>query len=56
MATIPLVIYGLFRYLFLAISSPVGGEPERMLRDWRLMLTIVLWGALVVALTVLEKI
>jgi 4-hydroxybenzoate polyprenyltransferase len=55
MATIPFVIYGLFRYLFLAISSPVGSEPERMLRDWRLMLTIVLWGGMVVALTVLEK-
>jgi 4-hydroxybenzoate polyprenyltransferase len=56
MATIPFVIYGLFRYLFLAVSSPVGGEPERMLRDWKLMLTIALWGMMVVALTILERI
>lgn len=55
MATIPFVIYGVFRYLFLAISTPVGGEPERMLRDTRLMLTLFLWGVVVVALTLLAK-
>ena len=55
MATIPFVIYGLFRYLFLAISTPVGGEPERMMRDVRLMLTIFLWVVIVMALTIFGK-
>ena len=56
MATIPFVIYGVFRYLFLAVSSPVGGEPERMLRDVRLMSAIALWIAMIVMLTLLAKI
>ena len=55
MATIPFVIYGVFRYLFLSISTPTGGEPERMLRDARLMSAIVLWGVLIVALTMFAK-
>jgi len=55
MATIPFVIYGVFRYLFLAVSSPTGGEPERMLRDGKLMATLALWAALVVGLTLLAK-
>lgn len=56
MGTIPFVVYGLFRYLFLAISTPVGGEPERMLRDVRLVLTVFLWCFTVVVLTLLDKI
>ena len=56
MGTIPFVVYGLFRYLFLAISTPVGGEPERMLRDVRLVVTIFLWCGVVVALTLADKI
>lgn len=55
MTTIPFVIYGVFRYLFLAISSSVGGEPEQMLRDKRFLLNIALWIALVIALTLLAK-
>jgi rhodanese-related sulfurtransferase len=38
MTTIPFVVYGIFRYLLLAHSSPVGGEPEQMLRDRPLVL------------------
>jgi 4-hydroxybenzoate polyprenyltransferase len=55
MGTIPFVIYGVFRYLFLAISSSVGGEPEQMLRDKKLMINLALWGAVVVVLTLLER-
>ena len=55
MATIPFVVYGVFRYLFLAISSSVGGEPEQMLRDKRLMANLALWAIFIVALTLLEK-
>lgn len=55
MATIPFVVYGVFRYLFLAISSSVGGEPEQMLRDRKLMLNLGLWAVIVVLLTLVEK-
>ena len=55
MLSIPFVVYGIFRYLLLAHSSPVGGEPEQMLRDKPLMLNVALWGALVATLTLLEK-
>lgn len=55
MTTIPFVVYGVFRYLFLAHSSPVGGEPEQMMRDVKMMANIVLWGIVVALLTLLEK-
>ena len=53
MTTIPFVVYGVFRYLFLAHSSAVGGEPERMLKDKRLVLNVLLWALVVAILTVL---
>ena len=44
MLTIPLVIFGLFRYLFLAHSRNAGGSPEEVfLRDRPLIATISLW-------------
>jgi 4-hydroxybenzoate polyprenyltransferase len=55
MTTIPFVVYGVFRFLFLAHSSPVGGEPESMLRDKPLMINVGLWTLLVAVLTVVEK-
>jgi len=55
MTTIPFVVYGVFRYLFLAHSSPVGGEPEQMMRDMKMMANILLWGIVVALLTLLEK-
>jgi 4-hydroxybenzoate polyprenyltransferase len=55
MTTIPFVVYGIFRFLLLAHSSPVGGEPEQLLRDRPLMANILLWGLLVAALTVIGK-
>jgi 4-hydroxybenzoate polyprenyltransferase len=53
MMTIPFVIYGVFRYLFLAISSSVGSEPEQMLRDKKLMVNLALWALMIVALTLI---
>lgn len=53
MTTIPFVVYGVFRFLLLAHSSPVGGEPEQMLRDKPLMLNIFLWALCVAVLTLL---
>jgi len=44
MLTIPFVIFGLFRYVFLAHSRNAGGSPEEVfLRDRPLIGTMVLW-------------
>jgi 4-hydroxybenzoate polyprenyltransferase len=53
MTTIPFVVYGVFRYLLLAHSTAVGGEPEHMLRDKPFMINVSLWMVLVAALTLL---
>lgn len=43
--TLPFVVYGLFRYLFLVQHKTGGGDPSRtLLRDWPLGLTVLLWG------------
>lgn len=45
MLTIPFVIYGIFRYLYLIEVKHVGGEPEEvLLTDRPLQVTIVLWA------------
>jgi 4-hydroxybenzoate polyprenyltransferase len=44
MLTIPFVIFGLFRYLFLAHTQNAGGSPEEVfLRDKPLLWNIALW-------------
>lgn len=53
MTSIPFVVYGVFRYLLLAHSSPVGGEPEQMLRDKPLVANVILWIVWVAILTIL---
>lgn len=55
MTTIPFVVYGVFRYLFLAHSSAVGGAPENMLRDKPLVVNVLLWIVLVAFLTAAAK-
>ena len=45
MLTIPFVIYGIFRYLYLVQVKQFGGEPEEVLfTDRPLQLAIILWG------------
>jgi 4-hydroxybenzoate polyprenyltransferase len=45
MLTIPFVIYGIFRYLYLIEVKQYGGEPEEvLLTDRPLQVTIVLWA------------
>jgi 4-hydroxybenzoate polyprenyltransferase len=45
MLTIPFVIYGIFRYLYLINVMNTGGAPEEVvLSDWPLLVTFVLWG------------
>jgi 4-hydroxybenzoate polyprenyltransferase len=51
MLTIPHVLYGLFRYLYLAYRRDQGGSPEEaLLRDRPLRLAIVLWVATATAI------
>jgi 4-hydroxybenzoate polyprenyltransferase len=45
MLTIPFVLYGVFRYLYLIQVKHCGGAPEEvLLEDPPLQITIVLWG------------
>lgn len=45
MLTIPFVLYGIFRYLYLIQIKHAGGEPEELLlKDRPLQVTVLLWG------------
>jgi len=45
MMTIPFVLYGIFRYLYLINIHDAGGEPEEiLLRDRPIQVTVLLWG------------
>lgn len=47
MLTVPLVLYGLFRYLYLLYCKEQGGSPEQMvIEDRPLLVSLILWGAL----------
>ena len=49
MLTIPFVIYGVFRYLYLIHVEDAGGAPEELiLSDRPLLATMILWGVLAV--------
>lgn len=44
--TVPLVLFGLFRYWFVVESLDGGESPsDALFADWQLMLTVVLWVA-----------
>jgi 4-hydroxybenzoate polyprenyltransferase len=50
MLTIPFVLYGIFRYLYLIQIKKEGGTPEDLLlQDRPLQVTIVLWAGMVFA-------
>lgn len=50
MLTIPVVLYGMFRYLLLVHTKNFGGETELVFKDRGLFLSIVLWIFIVVLL------
>ena len=51
MLTIPFVLYGLFRYLYLVYARGEGGSPEEvLLRDRPMALCVVLWALASVAI------
>jgi 4-hydroxybenzoate polyprenyltransferase len=47
--TVPFVLYGTFRYLYLIYQKEKGGNPEELLlTDWPLFINIILWiGSLI---------
>lgn len=55
MATIPFVIYGIFRYQYLVHQKDIGGNPEMaLLKDIPLLINVALWvvvSALILYLT-----
>jgi 4-hydroxybenzoate polyprenyltransferase len=49
--TIPFVLYGIFRYLYLIHQREEGGSPSAiLLADKPLLVNILLWGAAVIAI------
>jgi 4-hydroxybenzoate polyprenyltransferase len=56
MLTIPVVLYGIFRYLYLVRVKGLGGSPEELLlKDRGLLLTVLVWAALSVAILYLGR-
>jgi 4-hydroxybenzoate polyprenyltransferase len=56
MLTIPLVLYGLFRYLFLVREGDVGASPEDLLfRDRPLLIAVATWALLAVTILYLGR-
>ncbi|MDO9533940.1 MAG: decaprenyl-phosphate phosphoribosyltransferase [Bacillota bacterium] len=55
MISIPFVIYGIFRYLFLVHKKDMGGSPEDvLLKDKPLIVSILLWVAVCIAVIYLD--
>ena len=49
--TIPFVLYGIFRYLYLMYAEEKGGNPsEHLLRDRATLVNVILWCAAVLAI------
>jgi len=49
--TIPFVLYGIFRYLYLVHRKEQGGSPtDVLLTDWPLLLDVALWATAIVAI------
>lgn len=48
MLTVPFAIYGLFRYLFMAYTTDIGGAPEDMFKDRGIIICMVLWSVLII--------
>lgn len=49
--TVPFVLYGIFRYLYLVHQKEKGGNPSQLfLTDWPLLINVGLWLATMVAI------
>ena len=48
LVTVPFAVYGIFRYYYLVqIGSPIARHPERIIKDWRSVITFIILAALV---------
>jgi ABC-type phosphate transport system permease subunit len=54
MITIPLIIYGVFRYVFLVISQDMGGEPEILFKDAGMLTCMILWAVSITGILYLK--
>ena len=51
MLTIPIVIYGVARYLFVIYEKKEGESPERvLLSDRPLLFAVILWGLVILTI------
>ena len=49
--TLPFVLYGIFRYMYLVHRKDQGGSPTKvLLNDRPILFTVVLWVAMIVAI------
>jgi 4-hydroxybenzoate polyprenyltransferase len=49
--TIPFVLYGIFRYLYLMYAEEKGGNPsEHLFRDLPTLINVILWGVALLAI------
>jgi len=55
MVTIPFIIYGIFRYLYLIHKKSHGGEPEKLFNDKGLIFCLVIWILLVTIILYITK-
>ena len=55
MLTIPFVIYGLFRYLYLLSANDRENPDELLVTDWPTLVNLGLWGVTVVVMLVLNR-
>ena len=54
MTTIPIVVYGILRYLWLVKKNNMGGEPEKAMKDNGILLSILVWASLCVGILYIE--
>jgi len=55
MLTVPFVLYGIYRYLYLVYRREMGGAPEKaLLGDPPLIIDVLLWMGSVVAVIYLK--
>lgn len=55
-STVPFVLYGIFRYMYLVHQRDAGGSPEEvLLQDRSLQVSVLLWGATAVTILLLAR-
>jgi len=55
MITIPFVVYGVLRYLYLAYQTETAGAPEQMLRDKPFVINLALWALTIILLGLMAR-